>query len=135
MINSWSNREDKQHLRIVLQTLRDHWHYVESPKCECWLEFVAFLWHIVSKKRIMDDPVQIGDICDWSSRTSNIKIWSFFGLMGLLQMVCARLLYRWNTFDPVESSLCVIWIIWWVWGWILEAQWVFCHWSHTDSSS
>ena len=35
------------HLRIVLQTLRDHELYAKFSKCELWLNKVVFLGHVV----------------------------------------------------------------------------------------
>uniref|UniRef100_A0A1S3ZF40 Retrotransposon gag domain-containing protein n=1 Tax=Nicotiana tabacum TaxID=4097 RepID=A0A1S3ZF40_TOBAC len=45
--------EHENHLRIVLQTLREHRHYAKFSKCEFWLDSVAFLGHVVSKDGIM----------------------------------------------------------------------------------
>ena len=48
LIYSKSEEEHKGHLRIVLQTLRDHWLYAKFSKCEFWLIEVRFLGHVVS---------------------------------------------------------------------------------------
>ena len=53
---SKSKEEHEHHLRIVLQTLRDHKLYAKFSKCEFWLDQVAFLGHVVSKEGIMVDP-------------------------------------------------------------------------------
>ncbi|XP_070046763.1 uncharacterized protein [Nicotiana tomentosiformis] len=42
--------EHEDHLRVVLQTLRDHKLYAKFSKCEFWLKAVAFLGHMVSDK-------------------------------------------------------------------------------------
>ncbi|XP_073279520.1 uncharacterized protein [Primulina huaijiensis] len=49
----------KEHLRIVLQQLRDNQLYAKFKKCEFRLEQVAFLGHIVSKEGIAVDPAKI----------------------------------------------------------------------------
>ncbi|XP_070003270.1 uncharacterized protein [Nicotiana sylvestris] len=56
MIYSRSQREHENHLRTVLQTLREHRLYAKFSKCEFWLDSVAFLGHVVSKDGIMVDP-------------------------------------------------------------------------------
>ena len=56
LVYSKSQGEHEQHLRIVLQTLRDHHLYAKFSKCEFWLDKVAFLGHMVSKEGIMVDP-------------------------------------------------------------------------------
>ncbi|XP_019259085.1 PREDICTED: uncharacterized protein LOC109237254 [Nicotiana attenuata] len=43
LIYSRSQEEHEQHLRVVLQTLRDSQLYAKFSKCEFWLNSVAFL--------------------------------------------------------------------------------------------
>lgn len=49
---SKSPEEHEEHLRIVLQTLREYQLYAKFSKCEFWLDQVTFLGHIMSKERI-----------------------------------------------------------------------------------
>ncbi|XP_070054744.1 uncharacterized protein [Nicotiana tomentosiformis] len=44
--------EHEQHLRVVLQTLREQKLYAKFSKCVFWLDSVAFLGHVVSSKGI-----------------------------------------------------------------------------------
>lgn len=53
------NEEHVQYLRIVLQTLRDYFHFAKFSKCEFWHECMTFLGHVVSKDGIMEDPEEI----------------------------------------------------------------------------
>ncbi|KAH0671324.1 hypothetical protein KY285_024119 [Solanum tuberosum] len=78
----YSRSRNKQHLRIVLQTLRDQRLYAKFSKCEFWLESVAFLGHVVSKEGIRVDPAKIEAIRDWHRPTSVTEIRSFVGLAG-----------------------------------------------------
>ena len=48
LIYSQSEEEHKDHLRVVLQLLRDHQLYAKFSKCEFWLTKVRFLGHLVS---------------------------------------------------------------------------------------
>ena len=48
LIYSGSGEEHAKHLRIVLQTLREHRLYAKLSKYQFWLDSVAFLGHIVS---------------------------------------------------------------------------------------
>jgi hypothetical protein len=52
---SRSEEEHEEHLRLVLQKLRDHRLYVKLSKCEFWLKQIAFLGHIISKGGISVD--------------------------------------------------------------------------------
>ncbi|GJW20980.1 putative reverse transcriptase domain-containing protein [Tanacetum coccineum] len=48
LVYSKSEEEHEQHLRIVLEILRQKKLYAKFSKCEFWLQQVAFLGHIVS---------------------------------------------------------------------------------------
>ncbi|XP_019251021.1 PREDICTED: uncharacterized protein LOC109229935 [Nicotiana attenuata] len=48
LIYSRSLGKHEQHLRVVLQTLREQQLYAKFSKCEFWLESVAFLGHVYS---------------------------------------------------------------------------------------
>ncbi|XP_075483675.1 uncharacterized protein LOC142523828 [Primulina tabacum] len=71
-----------EHLRIVLQTLREKQLYAKLKKCEFWLEQVAFLNHIVSKEVIVVDPSKIESIKQWSIPKTVSEVRSFLGLAG-----------------------------------------------------
>ena len=59
LVYSRSEEEHALHLRLVLQTLREHQLYAKFSKCEFWLDQVAFLGHIVSRDGIQVDPKKI----------------------------------------------------------------------------
>jgi len=50
LIYSKDKEEHANHLRMVLQTLREHQLYGKLKKCEFWLEEVVFLGHVVTKE-------------------------------------------------------------------------------------
>ena len=52
-------QEHEQHLRIVLETLREKRLYAKLSKCDFWLKEVSFLCHIVSAEGIRVDPIKI----------------------------------------------------------------------------
>ena len=82
LVYSKNEDEHAKHLRVVLQTLRDHRLYAKFSKCEFWLEQVAFLGHVVSKDGIQVDPKKIEAVADWPRPTTVIEIRSFLGLVG-----------------------------------------------------
>ncbi|KAA3466638.1 ty3-gypsy retrotransposon protein [Gossypium australe] len=49
--------EHAEHLRIVLQTLRDKQLYAKFNKCEFWLREVGFLGHIVSAEALLTEAL------------------------------------------------------------------------------
>ena len=62
LVYSKSEKEHEEHLRIVLQTLRDHKLYAKFSKCEFWLSQISFLGHIISKDGVMVNPAKIEDV-------------------------------------------------------------------------
>ncbi|KAL4030994.1 hypothetical protein IC575_009249 [Cucumis melo] len=54
LIYSKTEAEHEEHLRMVLQTLRDNKLYAKFSKCEFWLKQVSFLGHVVSKVSLVD---------------------------------------------------------------------------------
>lgn len=64
LIYSRDESEHTEHLRIVLQTLRDKQLFAKFSKCEFWLLEVGFLGHIVSTNRIRVDPSKTSAIID-----------------------------------------------------------------------
>ncbi|XP_029151508.1 uncharacterized protein [Arachis hypogaea] len=80
LVYSKSEEEHEHHLRVVLQTLRNHKLYVKFSKCEFWLDQVAFLGHVVSKDGIKVDPKKVEAIQQWPRPTLVKEICSFLGL-------------------------------------------------------
>jgi hypothetical protein len=70
------------HIRAVLQRLRDHRLYAKFSKCEFWLDSVKFLGHTISSEGISVDPTKVQEIMDWKPPTSVHQIRSFLGLAG-----------------------------------------------------
>ncbi|GJV18797.1 putative reverse transcriptase domain-containing protein [Tanacetum coccineum] len=66
LVYSKSEEEHEQHLRIVLEILRQKKLYAKFSKCEFWLQQVAFLGHIVSADGIIMDPSKGEAITKWT---------------------------------------------------------------------
>ena len=82
LIYSKTKEDHANHLRIVLQRLRDHRLYAKFSKCEFWLDSVKFLGHTISSKGISVDPSKVQEVMDWKPPTSVHQIKSFLGLAG-----------------------------------------------------
>ena len=80
MIYSKSRKEHEEHLRIVLQMLREKKLYAKFSKCEFWLDSVSFLGHVVSKDGVMGDPSKIEAVKSWVRPTNVTEVRSFVGL-------------------------------------------------------
>ena len=82
LIYSQSEREHEDHLRIVLQLLRDHQLYARFSKCEFWLIEVRFMGYLVSPSGVSVDPEKVETVMSWERLKSVFKIRSFLGLAG-----------------------------------------------------
>jgi hypothetical protein len=82
LIYSKNEEEHAEHLRVVLQRLRDHKLYAKFSKCEFWLDSVKFLGHTISKEGISVDPSKVQEVMDWRPPKTVHQICSFLGLAG-----------------------------------------------------
>jgi hypothetical protein len=59
LIYSATAEEHEQHLRVVLEKLRQNQLYAKFSKCDFWLEEVAFLGHVLTAEGVDVDPAKI----------------------------------------------------------------------------
>ena len=62
LVYSKNEEEHEEHLRLVLQKLREHQLYAKFSKCEFWLKEVSFLGHIISNGWLAVDPKKVRDV-------------------------------------------------------------------------
>ena len=72
----------EEHLRILLQVLKDKQLFAKMSKCEFWLEEVSFLGHVISKGGIAVDPAKADAVQQWEAPKTVTEIKSFLGLAG-----------------------------------------------------
>ena len=82
LIYSRSKEEHGNHLRLVLQILRDKQLYAKLSKCEFWLDQVIFLGHVISKQGIEVDPKKVEAVLKWEIPASVSELRSFLGMAG-----------------------------------------------------
>jgi hypothetical protein len=82
LIFSKNEEEHDEHLRLVLQKLRENQLYAKLSKCEFWLKEVSFLGHIISEGGISVDPSKVKDVLSWNTPQNVLDIRSFLGLVG-----------------------------------------------------
>ena len=82
LIYSQSEGKHEDHLRVVLQLMRDRQLYAKFSKCEFWLTKVRFLGHIVSASGLSVDPEKVEALMSWERPKSVFEIHSFLGLAG-----------------------------------------------------
>ncbi|XP_020963973.1 uncharacterized protein LOC110265353 [Arachis ipaensis] len=82
LVYSKTAKEHEEHLRIVLQILKERKLYAKLSKCEFWKEEVKFLGHVVSKGGIAVDPSKVEAVMEWERPTTVTEVRSFLGLAG-----------------------------------------------------
>jgi hypothetical protein len=82
LIYSQNEQEHEEHLRKVLQRLRDCQLYAKVSKCEFWISEVLFLGHIINQDRLAMDPKKVAAILDWKAPKDVRGIKSFIGMAG-----------------------------------------------------
>ena len=83
LIHAKTKEEHEEHLRIFLQTLRDHQLYAKYSKCEYYHSQVQYMGHVISKEGIIVDPEKIKAIMDWPLPKYVSYIQSFMGITGV----------------------------------------------------
>ena len=82
LIYSETEEDHEDHLRVVLQTLRDHQLYAKFNKCEFWLTDVRFLGYIMSASSVSVDLEKVEAVMSWERPKSVFEIRSFLRLAG-----------------------------------------------------
>jgi hypothetical protein len=82
LIYSQNEQEHEEHLRKVLQRLRDCQLYAKLSKFEFWISEVLFLGHITNRDGLAVDPKKVAAILDSKSPKDIRGIKSFIGMVG-----------------------------------------------------
>jgi len=112
LIYSKNKEEHAEHLKIVLQVLKEKKLYAKLSKCEFRLSEVGFLGHIISSSGIVVDPSKVDVVSQWETPKSVTEIRSFLGFAGyyrrfiegfsklalpLTQLTCKGKTFVWDT--------------------------------------
>ncbi|GJV20678.1 putative reverse transcriptase domain-containing protein [Tanacetum coccineum] len=64
IIYSRNKEEHADHLRIILELLKNKKLYAKFSKCDFWISIVQFLGHVIDSQRIHVDPAKIEALCE-----------------------------------------------------------------------
>nr|GEV46428.1 reverse transcriptase domain-containing protein [Tanacetum cinerariifolium] len=71
LIYSHNEQEHVNHLRIILELLRNEKLYAKFSKCELWIHIVQFLGHIINSQGLHVDPTKIEVVKNWETPTTH----------------------------------------------------------------
>ncbi|KAL0641627.1 hypothetical protein Bca4012_102841 [Brassica carinata] len=70
LVYSRSKEEHKEHLRLVMDRLRNQKLFAKFSKCSFWKREIGFLGHIVSGEGVAADPEKVQAIREWPRPTT-----------------------------------------------------------------
>jgi hypothetical protein len=82
LVYSENEQEHEEHLRKVLQRLRDCQLYAKLSKCEFWISEVLFLGHTINRIGLVVYPKKVAAILDWKAPKDVRGIKIFIGMAG-----------------------------------------------------
>jgi hypothetical protein len=82
LIYSQNEQKHEEHLRKILQRLRECQLYAKLSKCEFWISEVVFLGHIINRDGLAMDLKKVAAILDWKAPKDVRVIKSFIGMAG-----------------------------------------------------
>nr|GFD09150.1 putative reverse transcriptase domain-containing protein [Tanacetum cinerariifolium] len=92
LIYSKEEKEHEEHLKAILELLKEEKLYAKFSKCEFWISKVQFLGHIIDRRGIHVDPAKIESIKDWASPKTPTEIRQILGLAGYYRRFIKRFL-------------------------------------------
>jgi hypothetical protein len=104
LIYSWMKEEHDEHLRLVLQCLRENKLYGKLSKCSFYQSKIHYLGHIISNEGIVVDPVKVEAIMEWSTPTNVQEVRSFMGLERYYRRFVKGFLKIENTITELQKK-------------------------------
>nr|GEU64737.1 putative reverse transcriptase domain-containing protein [Tanacetum cinerariifolium] len=80
LIYSNNKEEHEEHLKTILELLKNEKLYAKFSKCYFWLESVYFLGHVIDSDGVHVDPTKVEAIQNWSAPTTPTEVRQFLGL-------------------------------------------------------
>ncbi|GKB69010.1 putative reverse transcriptase domain-containing protein [Tanacetum coccineum] len=74
LVYSRNKEEHANHLRIILELLKNEKLYAKFSKCDFWISFVQFLGHVIDNQGLHVDPAKIEAVKNWASPTTPTEI-------------------------------------------------------------
>ncbi|GKB92343.1 putative reverse transcriptase domain-containing protein [Tanacetum coccineum] len=82
LIYSRNKEKHANHLRIILELLKEEKLYAKFSKCDFWIHIVQFLGHLIHSQGLHGDPAKIEAVKNWASPITPTEICQFLGLAG-----------------------------------------------------
>jgi hypothetical protein len=90
LIYSKNREEHEEHLRLVLQVLREHQLCAKFNKCDFFHKKIHYLGHVIFEEGVAVDLDKIRSIIEWPTPKDVSYIRSFMGLAGYYRRFIKR---------------------------------------------
>ena len=90
IIYSKTAEEHLQHLKVVLQILRDNGFYCKKSKCQFALPAMLYLGHIISEQGIAVDGAKTSVVAKWPTPGFKLDLQRFLGLTNYFRKFIPR---------------------------------------------
>nr|GEV25849.1 reverse transcriptase domain-containing protein [Tanacetum cinerariifolium] len=101
LIYSRNKEEHANHLRIILELLKEEKLYAKFSKCDFWIRTVQFLGHLIDSQGLHVDLAKIEAVKNWASPTTPTEIRQF---LGLANYYCRFI----KNFSKIAKSLTIL---------------------------
>ena len=85
LVYSRTLQEHVEHVRFVLQKLRNHSFYAKHSKCEFFQRSIVYLGHLVTERGLEIEPSRIEKVKLWPVPRNIRELRSFLGFVGFLR--------------------------------------------------
>ena len=85
LVFSRSQEEHAEHVRIILQILREHNFKAKRKKCVFNMARVTYLGHVIDSDGVHMDPAKVEAVANWPTPTSGADLRPFLGLAGYMR--------------------------------------------------
>uniref|UniRef100_A0A8R7QJ03 Reverse transcriptase domain-containing protein n=1 Tax=Triticum urartu TaxID=4572 RepID=A0A8R7QJ03_TRIUA len=82
LVFSFDLQEHEEHLRIILDLLREHQLYAKASKCSFAQQKIEYLGHFISKDGVATDASKTSAMSAWPVPTTPTELRRFLGLTG-----------------------------------------------------
>ncbi|XP_076909780.1 uncharacterized protein LOC143567197 [Bidens hawaiensis] len=101
LIYSRTDEEHEQHLKLILEFLKNEKLYAKFSKCEFWIREVQFLGHVIIENGIHVDPAKVEAIKNWEAPKTPTEVRQFLGLAGYYRRFI-------ENFSKITQSMTVL---------------------------
>ena len=108
LIYSKTKEEHEEHLRLVMQALRENQLYDKLNKCSFYQGRIHYLGNIIYEEGVIVDPKKIRAIMEWSTPKNVSKVRFLHGVSWIIPKVHRRILKFGSSYHIFVKERCEV---------------------------